>query len=330
MIPDTKINTSGRKTGLVSVVVPYYNEDPMLLMFWNVLRDVLSVNRCSAEIIWVNDGSTDESRAVVEKIVESSADGPFRFKCIDFSRNYGHEAAMIAGIDYAEGEAIICLDSDLQHPPECIPKMLDQYGNGYDIVNMVRTGREDHSFYQGWMSSFFYKTINLLSDYKIEKNASDFFLISADVASVLRTNFRERNRFLRGFIQIVGYDKTTLDFVAKARPHGKSKYSTRKLFHLAMSAISSFSRKPLYLALIISFIFMLISIAIAVYSVYQYLFGDKAPSGYTTIIVFMSICFTILYFLIGIISVYIGFNFEESKDRPIYIIKNVKKSSTAT
>ena len=292
----------------VTIIASVYNEEESLLSFWEELyTNLIQLDIKSCEVIFVNDGSSDKSQELIDQI-QSNSDR-ISVKYIEFSRNFGHEAAMIAGIDHSEADVNICLDSDLQHPPDMIKEMLEKFHEGYDIVNMVRDQRKDNGFFKNIFSRIFYKILNRFSEFRFEPNASDFFLISKRIADIVSNNFRERNRFLRGYIQIIGFNKITISYIAPKRKHGKSKYSYKRLLKLAE---------------ILGFVFMVFSIVLGVYSIFQFFFTNNPPSGYTTIVVFLSICFTFLYFLIGILSVYIGHTYDESKQRPIYIIKNAK------
>jgi dolichol-phosphate mannosyltransferase len=263
------------------------------------------------ELIFVNDGSRDSSQDIIDKISEQN---PF-VKSIVFSRNFGHEAAMIAGIDYATGQAIICMDSDLQHPPAKIPDMVNRFSMGdVDIINMVR--KEDGSKIS---STLFYRLLNMISPHDIELNASDFFLISDRVAKILRENYRERVRFLRGFIQIIGFNKTTMEFIVAQREAGESKYPLRKLMSLSVTAVATLSKLPLKIGIYLGLISGLFSIILAIYSVIMKII-DQPVSGYTTIVVFLGIMFSIQFIVLGILGEYIGFLFDEQKKRPIYIV----------
>lgn len=306
-----------------SIVVSLYNESENIPAFYNTLSSVLMPLNIIYEIIFVNDGSTDNSLYLLKEITLRDE----TIKIINFSTNFGHEAAMTAGIDYAKGKAIICMDGDLQHPPEMIPKMLKEKEKGFDVVNMIRTKRHDGNFIQRMNSKLFYKVINGISSIKLTENASDFFLISSQVGNVLRTNYRERTRFLRGIIQIIGFDKTTLDYEANQRMAGKSKYSFFKLLMLSLSAISSFSKLPLQLGIISGIIFGLISLILIIYSIVMWIL-ETPVSGYTTLIVFLSAFAAILLFIIGIIGQYIGFIFDEIKKRPIYIVEDTVNFDT--
>ena len=309
----------------VSVVVSMFNEAGGIRSFWEALRPVLGgLGMENCEVIWVNDGSHDATQQLVDEIIETSREKSVNHVSIEFSKNYGHEAAMIAGIDVATGDAIICMDSDQQHPPAIIPELLDACREGNEIVLMRRKKRADLSIVKKAFSALFYRMINNLSDYDFENNSSDFFLITKRVADILRSNFRERNRFIRGYIQIIGFPKAALEYEAPAREFGESNYSWGKLIKLSFNAVFSFSIKPLQFSVVISIVFILFTLIVAAFSVFQYFFGHTPPSGYTTIIVFQSVCFSILFLLIAILSIYFGKNLEETRQRPIYLIKKMK------
>lgn len=302
----------------LSVVCSVYNEEAGLDAFYQSLHQTLKQLETSYEIIFVNDGSKDGSLRILRE--KASADPHVRV--LNFSRNFGHEAAMIAGIDYSRGEAIICMDSDLQHPTELIPQMLKRMHDGFDVINMVRTRREDDRPLHRFNSALFYKLMNRVSDVKIAENASDFFLISKSVAQLLKTDYRERTRFLRGLIQLVGFQCTTMEYVAASRVAGKSKYSFWKLLKLSFTAISSSSKMPLQIGIYVGVIFMLLSVLLIVYSLVMWIL--KTPvSGYTTLIVFMSAFAGIQLFVTGLVGMYIGYIFDEVKSRPIYVIKEI-------
>lgn len=301
----------------ITIVVSVYNEEEMLSLFWKELKKDLQKIDCNYEVIFVNDGSIDNSRNILQTI-EKNDDS---VKVINFSRNFGHEAAMIAGIDYSTGDAVICMDSDLQHPPDLIKEMFEEYLKGFDIINMVSTKREDASFVKKITSKLFYRFLNKISKIEIEPNASDFFLISKKIVNILKTDYRERNRFVRGIIQMIGFNKIAISFKVPARAKGKSKYSFIKLLMLSASAIASSSQLPLKISLIAGALFGILSIIVTVFSIIMKFMGNPF-SGYTTIIVLISISFSILFFILGIIGEYLGYLFTEIKKRPIYIIDN--------
>ncbi|MDD3319913.1 MAG: glycosyltransferase family 2 protein [Paludibacter sp.] len=303
----------------VSIIVSVYNEEQVLTSFYRNLIEVLLKNKYDYEILFVNDGSIDLS----QKIINGFAVENINVKSIEFSRNFGHEAAMIAGIDYASGEVIICMDSDLQHPPVMIPEIYDRFKVGdVDIINMVRVEQR-----KNFSSGLFYKILNLITPYHLESNASDFFLISKRVAQILRQDYRERVRFLRGFIQIMGFRKTSIEYIAPERKEGKSKYSLRKLVSLSVTAVATLSKLPLKIGIYLGLISGFLSVILAIYSIIMKII-EQPVSGYTTIVVFLGIMFSIQFIILGIIGEYIGFLFDEQKKRPIYIIDTTNNLST--
>jgi len=306
----------------VSIIVSLYNEEAVLNHFWEALHTVISpIKNIEPTVVFVNDGSTDKSQAIVQQIIDTNNTN-IAIKAIAFSKNFGHEAAMIAGIDQSDDDIIICMDSDMQHPPELLPQMIEKYQAGNEIVLMNRKKRHDNGIIKNLFSKIFYKIIDNLSVYKFEKNASDFFLISKPVANVLKTSFRERNRFLRGYIQVLGFNITTIDFESPARFAGKTNYNFKNLFKLGFTAIFAFSNKPLKISLFFSFMFFVFSLIVIVYSLIVYFWGNRPPSGYTTLIVFQSVGFTVLSFIMSILSIYFGRSLDEIRDRPIYILKS--------
>lgn len=295
----------------LSVVISVYNEEQVLPVFIREIAGTLEKDYSEYELIFVNDGSTDNS----QQLIDEYAGKDNRVKSIRLSRNFGHEAAMIAGIDYATGDAVICMDSDLQHPPSLIREMTERYNNGeFEVINMARNDTKKFSF-----SNLFYHTLNKLTPYKIEPNASDFFLISKRVADILRQDYRERVRFLRGIIQIIGFRRTTIEFKSPHRELGKSKYPISKLLSLSVTAIATLSKKPLQAGIYIGLLSGAFSLLLAVYSIIMKII-EKPVSGYTTIVVFLGLMFSIQFFLLGIIGEYVGFLFDEQKARPIYIV----------
>ncbi|GAA4277292.1 glycosyltransferase [Aquimarina mytili] len=310
------------KKQLVSIVVSLYNEEEGVDHFWDSLKEVLRrENDIDFEVIWVNDGSTDQTQMAIDQIRKKESFENISNVSIEFSKNFGHESAMIAGIDNTNGEAIICIDSDGQHPPEEIPKMIQSYNEGNDIILMQRISRNDNSFLKKRFSRFFYKVINFLSAVKFEENSTDFFLISKQIKEILESNFRDQNRFIRGFIQSLGFSKKTLTFTAPAREYGESSYSYLGLTKLAFNAIFSFSNKPLRISIFLSVFFILFTIGMIGYTLYTYWYGTTAPSGYNTIIIFMSASFSILFVTLSILSLYFEKLIQEMRKRPIYIIK---------
>ncbi len=305
---------------LISIIVSVFNEEEALPILHHeiaAVTDTLS-EAADFEIVFVNDGSRDNSRQVLQQLVGQDS----RVRVIHFSRNFGHEAAMLAGIDHCCGEAAICMDSDLQHPPAMIPQMLELYRQGKDVVTMARTERSDGGWYKHLGSRLFYKLINKMSDARLQAGASDFFLISRRVIDLLRSDYRERTRFLRGIIQTIGFEKGSLAYEAPPRAAGSSKYSFWKLLKLSFSAMASFSKAPLKIGIYSGLAFVLLSVALILYSIVMWIV-DTPVSGYTTLIIFLCAFAGIQLLVTGTIGYYIGFIFDEVKQRPHYIIQEI-------
>lgn len=301
----------------ISIVASVYNEEKVLRHFYDELTATIrDIQKYKFELIFVNDGSVDATESILSELSKHDP----TVKVIEFSRNFGHEAAMIAGIDAASGAFIICMDADLQHPPEKIKDILVLAENGYEVINMVRVSNKKEKLWKRLSSKIFYKLINAISHVKFEPNASDFFMISEKVANVFRSNYREKIRFLRGYIQMVGFKKSTIEFHAEERFAGDSKYSALSLIKFAVGVIFTFSNLPLRLGLHASLISFVIGLGITVYTIFMKLNGGYSPEGYTTIVVLLSFFFSILFLVIGVIGEYLRMIFEESKERPIYII----------
>ena len=302
---------------LLSVVVSVYNEEQALPEFYREASKVLKGLKWDYELIFVNDGSQDGS----EKILDELSKEDLRVKVISFSRNFGHEAAMIAGLDYSQGDGIVCMDADLQHPPECLKAITACFDEGYQVINMVRTKNEDAGLIKNVTSAAFYRLINAISDVHFEPNASDFFAVDKQAANVLRISCREKVRFLRGYVQIIGFRKTTMPYEAKARVAGKSKYSLKKLFAFSVNTILCFSNMPLKLGIYAGMFSALLGLAVMLYTLFT---RAGAPSGYATIVVLLCFMFAMLFVVVGIIGEYIAILFTELKDRPVYLVANTR------
>ena len=305
---------------LLSVVVSVYNEELALREFYQETGAVLKALPPSwdYELLFVNDGSADRSLEILRELARRDD----RVRVVEFSRNFGHEAAMIAGIDYARGDGIVCMDADLQHPPECLLEIVEKFDQGYEVISMVRMKNKTAGLVKNITSAAFYKLINHLSDVKFEPNASDFFAVSKAAADVLRNNYREKVRFLRGYVQSVGFNRTTIQYEARPRFAGESKYSLRSLFRFSINTILCFSDMPLKLGIYSGCAVAAFGLLMA-YTIWTWAkYGT--PSGYATIVVLMSFMFAMLFVIVGIIGEYIAILFSELKDRPIYIVKSTE------
>lgn len=300
----------------ISIIVSVYNEEEVLFEFYRETIKVLLLIDNPYEIIFVNDGSVDGSRGILFKIAKDDEN----VKVVHFSRNFGHEAAMIAGIDNASGDYLVCMDADLQHPPTLLPEMLRKFESGYDIINMVRTVNKSAGIIKNITSSMFYKVINRLSDIHLVSNASDFFGISKRVADVLRNNYREKTRFLRGYVQNVGFNTVNIEYEARKRYAGESKYSIKKLLRFSMNTIMTFSNLPLKLGIYAGSMAAFLAIIMMIYTIVSFI-RVGTPSGYATTICLICFMFSVLFFIVGIIGEYLGLILSELKDRPIYIVE---------
>lgn len=303
----------------ISIIVSVYNEEAALSEFYRVAKPIFDSLVWDYELLFVNDGSTDRSLELLRQFAKEDP----RIKLINFSRNFGHESAMLAGLDHASGDALVCMDADLQHPPECLSSIIERFEEGYEVINMVRTHNKSAGFIKNITSGGFYKVLNSISDVKLLANASDFFAMTDQAAQVLRDNYREKVRFLRGYVQNIGFKKTNIEYEAKARVAGESKYSIRKLFKFSINTILCFSDLPLKLGIYSGMLVGGLGLLVMLNTIYDWArYGT--PSGYATIVVLLCFMFAMLFVVVGIIGEYIAILFMELKDRPIYIIKDTQ------
>lgn len=305
---------SNLKKKILSVVVSVYNEEQALKECYTEMKRVLDTLSWDHELIFVNDGSSDGSLEVLKALASEDQ----KVKLISFSRNFGHEAAMIAGVDRASGDGVVCMDADLQHPPECLPKIVEKLEQGCGVISMVRTRNTSAGLLKNITSAGFYAVINALSDVKFEVNASDFFAVSRQAADVLRTSYREKIRFLRGYVQNIGFQKARIEYEAHDRVAGESKYSIQKLLAFSINTIMCFSNLPLKLGIYAGIFAALLGVAVMIYTLCT---RQGAPSGYATIVILICFMFAMLFVIVGIIGEYIAILFSELKDRPVYIVK---------
>ena len=308
----------------VSVIVSVYNEEQGLEKFYRETKGWLEKLPGDYEILFVDDGSSDGSGEILRHLAEEDRD---HVRVIAFSRNFGHEAAMTAGLDYAAGDYLIFMDADLQHPPACIPEIMEQFREGCEIVSMVRTENRTAGLIKNITSDAFYRLINRMSDMHLEPGASDFFALDRRAAEVLRRNYREKVRFLRGYVQNIGFRKAALPYEAAPRVAGKSHYSLRKLWRFSVDTIICFSNLPLKLGIYAGLFSALLGVILILYTLFT---RGGAPSGYATIVILLCFMFAMLFVVVGIIGEYISVIFSELKDRPIYIIKDMQNRKELT
>lgn len=306
-----------QRNAYVSVVIPVFNEEGNIPELYRRLGAVFSEFTEHYEVIFVDDGSTDASFHLIADLHEFDK----RIKAIKLSRNFGHQKALKAGIDHSSGDCVICMDADLQHPPELIPKLLEKWNEGYDVVYTIRRETESAGIFKRITSKLFYWVINRLTEVDIKEGAADFRLVDRKVADELK-NMDESFLFIRGLVSWVGFEQTGIEYTAASRYSGASKYSLRKMLKFAWDGITSFSILPLHFAVNFGIIVSSLSFLYAVYVLAIRLFTDKAVSGWTSILISVLFLGGIQLLCIGLLSEYLGKMFIESKGRQVYIVKD--------
>ncbi len=311
----------------ITVVAPVYNEVEGIAHFVSTLSHTLASLPYDTSMLFVDDGSTDGTRERLDAIQRAD---PGRIAVLRFSRNFGHQAALTAGMDYAPGDAVITMDADMQHPPELIPELVRRWEEGSEIVQTIRTSTAEVGWFKTFATRLFYSIINRFSGTRIEPNAADYRLLSRRVLELFRKDLRERDRFLRGLVSWVGFPTSFVEFKAAARFSGEPKYSFGKMTNLARAGLISFSKVPLKIAAILGFMLSLLSALYGLYAVLVFLFFNKAiVAGWaSTVLVGTFLGGANLLFL-GIIGEYIASMFEELKGRPIYIVETWRAASSA-
>ncbi len=299
-----------------SIVVPLYNEQEVLSETYRRLKAVMDSTGETYEVIMVNDGSHDQTAAMAKEICREDP----AFKLINFSRNFGHQTAITAGMDYASGKAIVVIDADLQDPPEIIPDMIAKWKDGFEVVYGKRISRKGETFFKTFTARLFYRTLNRLTDVKIPTDVGDFRLIDCKVKDAL-LKVPEHNRYVRGLISWLGFKQTAVEFVRDPRFAGETKYPLSKMIKLAVDGITSFSYKPLKLSVGIGAFLSAFSLIFALTVVILRAFDiSTMEPGWASLMVVMLFFFGIVLVMLGIIGEYIGRVFEEVKGRPLYIV----------
>ncbi len=298
-----------------SVVVPLYNEELVLDESYKRLKNVMDTVQESYEIIFVNDGSNDGTRDKAEKMC--AKDGKMRL--VNFSRNFGHQAAITAGMDLASGNAIIVIDADLQDPPEVIPEMIAKWKEGYDVVYGKRIKREGETLFKKVTAKVFYRLLKSMTSIDIPVDTGDFRLIDRDVCDALK-ELPERNRYVRGLVSWVGYKQTFVEFSRQERFAGETKYPLKKMIKLAFDGITSFSYKPLRVAGYFGGFTFLAGIVALLCTIIRNSVKYSPILSFSFILASNLVMFGLLFVCIGILGEYIGRISDESKARPNYII----------
>jgi len=301
---------------LISLVVPVYNEEGNILPFFKELEKVVPSKYC-VEYIFIDDGSTDLTLAKIKQIRAKNK----LVKYISFTRNFGHQYALKAGLDFAKGSGVVSLDGDFQHPPALIPKMIKKWEEGYKIVYTKRLPDNTASLLKTLTSNFFYHVINSLSETKIDVGSADFRLLDRLVVDALKQS-TESTLFLRGLVSWTGYPAYGIDYAPDKRAWGQSKYSYGRMMHFALDAITSFSTVPLRFATIIGFFMSLFSGMYGLYAVIVFLTNRSSVIiGWPSVIISVLFIGGLQLLILGIIGEYIGKIYLEAKRRPLYLIK---------
>ena len=301
---------------VVSIIVPALNESENIPHLLDELTQALA-EVGDYEILIIDDGSADHTEAV---LAEYSSRIP-QLKYISFTRNFGHQAALRAGLEYAVGDCVISLDADLQHPPSLVPKLIEEWKNGFDVVIAVRDDKANIGFLKRLTSKAFYRAINYLGDLDLAPGSADFRLLDRRVVDTIK-RYKESNIFFRGLVPQLGFRSKSLGYVPSERKYGKSNYSWRKMFQLALHGFLSTTIKPLRMATVISVVMACLTLAYAIYALIIRFYFGIALSGWTSIIILVSVIGAIQTFILGVIGEYISQILKEARGRPIYIVRS--------
>jgi dolichol-phosphate mannosyltransferase len=303
-----------------SIVAPIYNELENIPELYRRINEVMDSTGETWELILVDDGSSDGSTEVICALAKEDK----RVRPVIFARNFGHQIAITAGWDYARGAAVVIIDADLQDPPELILEMAKKWKEGYEVVYAVRAEREGESWFKLWTASLFYRIIYRITDVKIPLDTGDFRLMDRKVVDVLK-QMRERHRFPRGMSAWVGFKQIGVDYKRAARVAGETKYPFRKMFRLALNAITSFSYFPLQVATFFGFASAGIAIIAIPPVVYLRMTGSQAFFGQATTLIAVLFLGGVQLISLGVLGEYIGRLYDEAKGRPLYIVREAPK-----
>lgn len=307
-------------TKLISIVVPCFNEQEVFVETNRRLKAVMSqlpIEQYQYEIIYVNDGSTDQTLSLIKQALTEDK----HLKCLSFSRNFGHQIAITAGLDACKGDAAVVIDADLQDPPSVILEMISLWEKGYDVVFGKRKDRVGESSFKLLTAKYFYKLINRLSDVDIPRDTGDFRLMDRNALNQFLL-MRESYRFVRGMVAWIGFNQTFVEYDRESRFAGQTKYPLKKMLRLASDAILSFSNTPLKIATFVGFITSIAAFVGIIYSLYVRLFTKSWVEGWTFLMIAILLIGGIILLVLGIIGEYVGRIYGEIKQRPLYIVKD--------
>lgn len=309
----------------ISIVVPVFNEQENIEVFYQEIRTYMDPLHYTYEMIFVDDGSTDDTVQIIERLASQDK----RIKALLLARNFGHQVALTCGMEHAEADAVITMDGDMQHPPKLLPMLIERWEEGNEVVQTVRVDTVGVSAFKRTSSRMFYRILNLLSNTEITEGGSDFRLIDKKVVQTFCA-FQEKARFIRGIIGDIGYRQTQVRFVAPQRFAGQSKFSLRKMLRFALDGITSYSKFPLRLALYLGVCFGVLSFGFMLDVLYIKLFTNDAVPGWATTAVSVLGLGGIQLIGLGIIGEYVGRNFEEVKHRPLYWLRGEVNTKSQT
>lgn len=302
----------------LSFVIPVYNEADSLPQLVRALRHILSQMDCDYELLFVNDGSTDDSL----DLLRATAISDSRMKILAFGRNFGHQAAITAGLDFASGDAVVVMDADLQDPPDLIPKMVELYRQGYEVVSAQRVTRRGDGIFKRATATLFYWIMRRMVDERLVPEVGDFRLFSRSAILAIRS-FREQHRFMRGLVAWMGLKEALLPFERQARSGGSTKYSLFKMVRFAWTAISSFSALPLRLSLPFGAALTTGGAAYFLYSIYSAVVEKTTVPGWTSLVCLQVVFSGATLMAVGLLGDYVARIYEETKGRPLYIVSRV-------
>ncbi len=305
----------------ISVVIPVFNEENNLLLLHDRLLETVTSITNSYEFIFVNDGSIDHSLDIIKELALKNP----KVKFIDFSKNFGHQIAVYAGLENAKGDAIVIIDADLQDPPELILGLYSKLNEGFDVVFAQREHRIGESWHKIITAKLFYRFINRLSEVTIPLDTGDFRIISKKINQII-LSMPERNKFLRGQMAWAGYKQTSISYKRDERYSGKSNYTYSKMFTFAFDGITAFSNLPLRLATYLGFVVSFISFFFILYTLYQKYFRIDVVQGWASLMVSVLFIGGVQLICLGIIGEYLGRIMDNVKQRPLYIVResNIK------
>lgn len=306
-----------------SIVAPIYNEIEILSEFYRRVTEVMDSTGEEWELVLVDDGCTDGSTEKIRELAEMDE----RVRPVIFARNFGHQIAVTAGLDYARGDAVVVIDADLQDPPEVILELIKKWREGYQVVYAVRAERAGESWFKKFTAALFYRIIYRITDVKIPLDTGDFRLLDRKVVNVMNS-MRERHRFLRGMASWVGFKQIGVDYKRAARQAGGTKYPFRKMLRLALNAVTSFSYFPLQVATYVGFVAAGLAILAIPIVIYMRMTGSQAFFGQATTLISVLFLGGVQLISLGILGEYIGRLYDEAKGRPLYIVSEAPEEKS--